>query len=122
MIESGAARLDGFQVIWRQVPKFDGRGHYGHRLAFSPDGRYLFISSGERQEFTPAQDMASNAGKVAPAQPTTARVPADNPFAAQRRRHRADLVASATATRSASPSRPTAGSGRSRWARRAATS
>ena len=35
-----------------------GRGHYGHRLAFSPDGRHLFISSGERQEFTPAQDMS----------------------------------------------------------------
>lgn len=82
VIEGGAARLDGFSVIWRQVPKFGGRGHYGHRLVFSPDGRYLFISSGERQEFTPAQDMASNAGKVLRLNPDGS-VPADNPFAAQ---------------------------------------
>jgi glucose/arabinose dehydrogenase len=79
---SGAARLDNFQVIWRQVPKMSGRGHYGHRIAFSPDGRYLFISSGERQEFTPAQDMASNAGKVLRLNPDGS-VPADNPFASQ---------------------------------------
>jgi glucose/arabinose dehydrogenase len=75
-------RLVDFQVIWRQAPKFDGRGHYGHRLAFSPDGRHLFISSGERQQFTPAQDMASNAGKVLRLNPDGG-VPADNPFAAQ---------------------------------------
>ena len=78
--QSGAARLDGFQVIWRQVPKLGGRGHYGHRIAFSPDGRHLFISSGERQEFTPAQDMASNAGKILRLDPDGG-VPADNPFA-----------------------------------------
>jgi glucose/arabinose dehydrogenase len=78
----GAARLDDFQVIWRQVPKMSGRGHYGHRIAFSPDGRYLFISSGERQEFEPAQDMASNAGKVLRLN-SDGSVPADNPFAAQ---------------------------------------
>lgn len=82
VMAGGGARLDGFSVIWRQVPKFDGRGHYGHRLAFSPDGRHLFISSGERQEFTPAQDMASNAGKVLRLNPDGS-VPADNPFAAQ---------------------------------------
>lgn len=82
VVEGGGARLDNFSVIWRQVPKFDGRGHYGHRLAFSPDGRFLFISSGERQEFTPAQDMASNAGKVLRLNPDGS-VPADNPFVAQ---------------------------------------
>jgi glucose/arabinose dehydrogenase len=78
----GAARLENFQVIWRQVPKMSGRGHYGHRIAFSPDGRHLFISSGDRQEFEPAQDMASNAGKVLRLNPDGS-VPADNPFAAQ---------------------------------------
>jgi glucose/arabinose dehydrogenase len=82
VVEGAAARLDGFSVIWRQVPKFGGRGHYGHRIAFSPDGRHLFISSGERQEFTPAQDMASNAGKVLRLNPDGS-VPADNPFAAR---------------------------------------
>lgn len=81
-VGAAGARIEGLEVIWRQVPKFSGRGHFGHRLAFSPDGRYLFISSGERQEFTPAQDMASNAGKVLRLNPDGT-IPADNPFAAQ---------------------------------------
>ena len=52
------------QVIWRQTPKVTGRGHFSHRIAFSPDGKYLFLSSGERQKFTPAQDLSNNLGKV----------------------------------------------------------
>ena len=80
--EGGPPRLEGLEVIWRQVPKMEGRGHYGHRLAFSPDGRHLYISSGERQEFTPAQDMASNAGKILRLNPDGS-VPDDNPFAAR---------------------------------------
>ncbi|MGZ8346245.1 MAG: PQQ-dependent sugar dehydrogenase [Allosphingosinicella sp.] len=78
--DNGAARLDGFEVIWRQQPKLNGRGHYGHRIAFSPDGRHLFISSGDRQEFTPAQDMSGNLGKILRLNPDGS-VPADNPFA-----------------------------------------
>jgi glucose/arabinose dehydrogenase len=61
--EGEAPQLDGLQVIWRQEPKVSGTGHYSGRMAFSPDG-YLFITSGERQKFTPAQDMAQNLGKV----------------------------------------------------------
>ncbi len=71
--------LQDLQVIWRQSPKVSGRGHYGHRLAFSPDG-YLFISSGERQKFTPAQDMNQNLGKILRLNDDGS-VPADNPFA-----------------------------------------
>ena len=56
--------LSDLQVIWRQAPKVSGRGHFSHRLAFSPDGKYLFIASGERQKFTPAQDLSNNLGKV----------------------------------------------------------
>ncbi len=56
-------RLEDVAVIWRQVPKVTGRGHYGHRLLFSDDG-YLFVSSGERQKFDPAQDLNSNLGKI----------------------------------------------------------
>lgn len=60
----GAARLIDLQPIWRQQPTVTGSGHYGHRLAFSPDGRHLFVSSGERQKFDPAQDLGVNLGKI----------------------------------------------------------
>jgi glucose/arabinose dehydrogenase len=45
-------RLDGSDlrdvtVIWRQVPKTIGRGHFGGRLVFARDGT-LFITSGDR--------------------------------------------------------------------------
>ena len=66
-------------VIWRQVPKVSGRGHFGHRLLFDDDG-YLFISSGERQKFDPAQDMQSNLGKILRLRDDGS-VPDDNPFA-----------------------------------------
>ena len=78
---SGDGKLSALQVIWRQVPKVQGRGHYGHRLAFGPDG-YLWISSGERQKFDPAQDMQSNLGKIIRLN-ADGSVPADNPFAEQ---------------------------------------
>jgi glucose/arabinose dehydrogenase len=62
------ATLDGSQlsnvkVIWRQEPKMVGRGHFGHRLVFGRDGT-LFITSGDRMRFDPAQDPKSNLGKV----------------------------------------------------------
>lgn len=78
LAEHGGA-LSGQEVVWRQEPKVTGRGHYGHRIAFSPDG-YMFISSGERQHFTPAQDMEQNLGKVVRLNDDGS-VPADNPFA-----------------------------------------
>lgn len=77
--ENGEPTLKNVNVIWRQYPKVDGRGHFGHRLAFSPDGKYLFIASGERQKFDPAQDMNSNLGKVVRLYPDGT-IPTDNPF------------------------------------------
>ncbi|MGK9067180.1 PQQ-dependent sugar dehydrogenase [Stutzerimonas chloritidismutans] len=71
--------LTDVQVIWRQSPKVSGGGHYGHRLAFGPDGK-LWISSGERQKFTPAQDMEANLGKILRLNDDGS-VPSDNPFA-----------------------------------------
>jgi aldose sugar dehydrogenase len=81
VIVNGAAKLDGLKIIWRQTPKVEGRGHYGHRLAFSPDGKYLYIASGERQKFDPAQDMQSNLGKIIRIFPDGS-IPEDNPFVA----------------------------------------
>lgn len=80
------ARLDGttlsdVQVIWRQEPKTVGRGHFGHRIVFAPDGT-LFITSGERMRFDPAQSRASNLGKVVRIRPDGS-VPPDNPLAGQ---------------------------------------
>jgi aldose sugar dehydrogenase len=78
------AKLDGsqltdLQVIWRQTPKTIGRGHYGGRLLFGPDGK-LWITSGERQRFEPAQDTSGNLGKIIRINPDGS-VPSDNPFA-----------------------------------------
>lgn len=72
--------LRNLQVIWRQSPKVGGGGHFGHRLVFSPDRQHLFISSGERQQFDPAQDMSGNLGKIVRLTPDGS-VPPDNPFA-----------------------------------------
>lgn len=82
LIQGAAPRIEGLQIIWKQDPKVTGRGHYSHRLLFSPDGKYLFIGSGERQKFDPAQDMKANLGKIVRLNPDGS-VPADNPFADQ---------------------------------------
>jgi glucose/arabinose dehydrogenase len=71
-------RLTDVQVIWRQVPKTIGRGHFGHRLVFGQDGT-LFITSGERMRFDPAQDLSSNLGKVVRIN-RDGTIPKDNPF------------------------------------------
>ena len=78
---NGGGALSDVQVIWRQVPKVSGNGHYAHRIAFGPDGM-LWISSGDRQKFDPAQDMTSNMGKLVRLNDDGS-VPADNPFADQ---------------------------------------
>jgi len=77
--ERGGGALTGLQVIWRQDPKESGSGHFGHRLLFGSDGK-LWISSGERQEFTPAQDLSVNLGKIIRLNDDGS-VPADNPWA-----------------------------------------
>ena len=70
--------LSDLEVIWRQYPKVVGFGHYGHRIAFDDDG-YLWISSGDRQKFTPSQDMQSTIGKIVRLHDDGS-IPEDNPF------------------------------------------
>jgi glucose/arabinose dehydrogenase len=63
VIGTNTASLEGFQVIWRQMPKGKG-GQFGAAIAFSPDGQYLYLTVGERQRFTPAQDPNQALGKI----------------------------------------------------------
>ncbi len=62
--DHSACDLRDLKVIWRQTPKVTGRGHYSHRLAISPDGKFLYIASGDRQKMDPAQDRDSDLGKI----------------------------------------------------------
>jgi aldose sugar dehydrogenase len=56
-------RLDNFEVLWRQMPRGRG-GQAGGQIVFSPDGQYLFMSVGDRQRMTPAQDPNQPVGKI----------------------------------------------------------
>uniref|UniRef100_UPI0035CA84DB PQQ-dependent sugar dehydrogenase n=1 Tax=uncultured Sphingomonas sp. TaxID=158754 RepID=UPI0035CA84DB len=51
------------QVLWRAGSDGVG-GQFGANIAFAPDGKSLFLSSGERQRFTPAQDPDQALGKI----------------------------------------------------------
>jgi len=58
-----APRLAGLTVLWHD-PAGGFGGQFGGRIAFAPDGQSLFLSSGERQRFTPAQDPSQPLGKI----------------------------------------------------------
>ena len=78
----GAETLDGVTVLFRATPLVEGNGHYSGRIAFSPDGRYLFFTNGERQKFDPAQDPKATLGKVLRLTPDGKPAPG-NPLAAK---------------------------------------
>ncbi len=58
-----SATLENFEVLWRQMPKGKG-GQEGAQVAFTPDGKYLFLAVGDRQRMTPAQDPNEPVGKI----------------------------------------------------------
>ncbi len=58
-----SAKLENFEVLWRQLPTGKG-GQAGGPIAFSPDGKYLFLAVGDRQRMTPAQDPDQPVGKI----------------------------------------------------------
>jgi glucose/arabinose dehydrogenase len=58
-----AASLEDVKVIWRDPEGGEG-GQFGAQVAFAPDGKSLFLSSGDRQRFTPAQDPNQPLGKI----------------------------------------------------------
>ncbi|MGN6481660.1 PQQ-dependent sugar dehydrogenase [Luteibacter sp.] len=63
VMEGNQAKLENFEVLWRQLPTGKG-GQAGAAIAFSPDGKYLFLTVGDRQRFTPAQDPDQTLGKI----------------------------------------------------------
>ncbi len=75
-------RLGEIETIFRATPFVEGNGHYSGRIAFSPDGRYLFFTNGDRQKFTPAQDPQATLGKVLRLTPDGKPAPG-NPLAAK---------------------------------------
>lgn len=75
----GSARLDGLAVLWRQLPKGSG-GQPGGIIAFAPDGKHLFLTSGDRMRPDTAQDPDLAMGKVLRFD-LDGRTPPDNPAA-----------------------------------------
>ena len=62
-------------------PKLSSGTHFGARLVFDGDG-YLFITLGENNQRSTAQDLDKLQGKVVRLH-ADGRVPADNPFVGQ---------------------------------------
>jgi glucose/arabinose dehydrogenase len=62
-IGTGTASLEDLKVVWRDPIKGKG-GQVGAAVAFSPDQKFLFLTVGDRQRFTPAQDPNQPAGKI----------------------------------------------------------
>ena len=62
--EHDSCRIDGLSEIWQQSVAVASKGHFSHRITFSPDGRYLFVASGDRIQQDPAQDLSNNLGTV----------------------------------------------------------
>ncbi|PWK86493.1 glucose/arabinose dehydrogenase [Lentzea atacamensis] len=71
------AQLSNWTTLLDGVPK--SRFHNGGRLRFSPDGRHLFISTGDAQNGSNAQNLNNNAGKILRVNPDGS-IPSDNPF------------------------------------------
>jgi glucose/arabinose dehydrogenase/cytochrome c551/c552 len=62
-LDGNQASLENYQVIWRDGERGEG-GQFGAQVAFSPDGKLLYLSSGDRQRMTPAQDPNQPLGKI----------------------------------------------------------
>jgi len=81
VLSADRKRIDDVRVIFRVMPTYNGRQHFGSRIAFGPDGM-LYASFGERSD-TPmrpnAQQLDGHLGKVIRIRPDGT-VPNDNPF------------------------------------------
>ena len=62
-IGADSASLENLKVIWRDGERGKG-GQFGAQIAFSPDNRFLYLTVGDRQRMTPAQDPNQPLGKI----------------------------------------------------------
>lgn len=79
--DEGGGRLEDVDVIFQQMPTYDGTKHFGSRLVFSPEGA-LYVTVGERSDVEPrvqAQELESGLGKIFRINPDGSPVE-DNPF------------------------------------------
>ena len=76
--EGGKAKLADVKVIFRQEPAVEGGLHFGSRIAIARDGT-LFLTTGERNLKTTAQDFTGHLGKIIRVR-ADGSVPPDNPF------------------------------------------
>ncbi|MGE0232467.1 MAG: PQQ-dependent sugar dehydrogenase [Flavobacteriaceae bacterium] len=70
--------VTNFRILFRQEPPVDSSKHFGGRIVFSADGM-LFLTTGERGLFEPAQDLSNHIGTIVRIAPDGT-VPDDNPF------------------------------------------
>ena len=61
-IGTATASLENLKVIWRDGQRGKG-GQFGAAIAFSSDGNLLYLTVGDRQRMTPAQDPQPAGGK-----------------------------------------------------------
>ena len=76
-------QLKNIETIWKQMPARSGKGHFSHRIVFGLEGtqhaRKIFITSGDRQEQSPAQRWDMALGKIIRLN-EDGTIPTDNPF------------------------------------------
>jgi glucose/arabinose dehydrogenase len=80
---SNKPQLKSIETIWKQTPARPGKGHFSHRIAFglarTQHAGKIFITSGDRQEQTPAQQWDMALGKIIRLN-EDGTIPTDNPF------------------------------------------
>ena len=81
-LSADLAKIEDFNVIFRQQPKLSVGNHFGSRLVFDQSG-YLFIALGENNQRPTAQDLDKMQGKIVRIFPD-GKVPDDNPFVGQK--------------------------------------
>ncbi len=81
LVDGATPSVQNVQVIYKQAPSMNSRGHFGSRLAFGRDGT-LFVSQGDRQIEAGrnlVQDLNTLLGKIVRIN-ADGSIPKDNPF------------------------------------------